>query len=202
MDIGFLQQTFEQQLLQTAQELEQQVDEEIKKLDQLDDDDIERIRQKRLDQLKQAHNQKQTWLQNGHGTYSYIQDQKEFFEAVKKSEKVVVHFFRPTTWRCQILDKHMTDLAAKHIETRFVKVDAEKSPFLVEQLKIQVIPTILLVVKSKVVDRIIGFEDLGSRDDFKTDVLARRLKSVIRYDGNVYEDAKKKEENEDFDPFE
>jgi len=109
---------------------------------------------------------------------------------------------RPTTWRCQIVDKHLTELSQKHVETRFVKINAEKSPFLTERLSITVLPAILIINKGTVVDKVIGFDELGGEDDFKTNVLALRLKSAIRYDGNSYEDAKTKTFDEDYDIFE
>lgn len=44
----------------------------------------------------------------------------------------------------QVMDKHLNILAKQHIETRFVKLNAEKSPFLAEKLKIIVLPTLAL----------------------------------------------------------
>lgn len=50
----------------------------------------------------------------------------------------------------------MDILAKKHIETRFIKVQAEKSPFLAERLKIVVLPTLALIKKAKVDDYVVG----------------------------------------------
>lgn len=36
----------------------------------------------------------------------------------------------------QVVDEHMTRLAEEHMETRFLKIDAERSPFLVERLRL------------------------------------------------------------------
>jgi hypothetical protein len=55
---------------------------------------------------------------------------------------MVVHFFRGVTPRCQIVDAHLYKLASTHLETRFVKIDAEKNPFLVERLGVIIMPTI------------------------------------------------------------
>ena len=59
--------------------------------------------------------------------------------------QVVIHFYRPSTLRCQIVDRHLETLAAGHLETRFLKINAEKCPFLVEKLRIIMLPTILCV---------------------------------------------------------
>ena len=41
--------------------------------------------------------------------------------------------------------------------------------------QIRVLPTVLCFVDGKVVDRIVGFEELGGIDDFKTGALEKRL---------------------------
>lgn len=55
----------------------------------------------------------------------------------------------------QVVDKHLSILAKKHIETRFIKIHAEKSPFLAEKLKIVVLPTIALIKNAKVDDYVV-----------------------------------------------
>src|SRR5262249_21994907 len=55
----------------------------------------------------------------------------------------------------QVLDKHLSILAKQHIETRFVKIHAEKSPFLTERLKIVVLPTLALIKNAKVDDYVV-----------------------------------------------
>lgn len=52
----------------------------------------------------------------------------------------------------------------------------------------------VLILNGKVVDKVIGFDEIGGRDDFKTIALATRIKQVIQLKGNVYKDAKQKEE--------
>ena len=66
------------------------------------------------------------------------------------------------------MDKHLAILSKIHFETKFVKIDAEKSPFLTERLKIFMLPTLALIKKEKTVDYVVGFDDLGGSDDFKT----------------------------------
>jgi hypothetical protein len=118
-------------------------------------------------------------------SYSELSDTKEFFEAAKKSSRMVVHFYRSVTPRCVIVDGHMHKLAAKHLETRFVKIDAEKSPYLVEKLGIILMPTIVLVKDGKTEHAIHGFDEMGGVDDFTTldfeYVLANH--GVIHFDG-------------------
>ena len=47
----------------------------------------------------------------------------------------------------------------------------EKSPFLVERLKVWMLPTLALIRKEQTVDYVVGFDDLGGKDDFTTEVL-------------------------------
>lgn len=49
----------------------------------------------------------------------------------------------------------MSVLAKQHMETRFVKIQAEKSPFLAEKLKIMVLPTLALIKNAKVDDYVV-----------------------------------------------
>lgn len=82
---------------------------------------------------------------------------------------------------------HMQILAKKHIEAKFCKINAEKSPFLTQRLRVKVIPTIVLVKDSKTKDFIVGFTDLGNRDDFNTDTFEWRIaqSGAIEYNVNI-----------------
>ena len=182
-----MQQAMEAQLVQAAQMVEAQLDSEIDRLEKLDEDDLETLRQKRLQALKRQQAQKQEWLAQGHGQYEEIPEEKEFFEICKKNTRVACHFFRESTFRCKIIDKHMAELAPKHLETKFCKINAEKCPFLTERLKIKVLPTVCLAKDSKTVDWIIGFGDLGGVDDFPTVMLEWRMghKDIVHYSGDL-----------------
>lgn len=124
---------------------------------------------------------------SGHGTYTELQDEKEFFEATRKSANLAIHFYRDSTFRCKILDKHMEVLAKQHMECRFMKIDAERSKFLVERLKIKTIPTIALVKDHRTCDYIVGFADLGNTDDFDTAMLEWRIAkaNILTYNGDL-----------------
>lgn len=56
----------------------------------------------------------------------------------------------------QVVDKHLSILAKQHVETRFVKVHAEKAPFLTEKLRIVVLPTLAIVKNAKVEDYVVS----------------------------------------------
>jgi hypothetical protein len=56
-----------------------------------------------------------------------------------------------------------------------MQINAEKSPFLTEKLKIWKLPTLALIKNEKVEDYVVGFDAVGGRDDFETEVLATHL---------------------------
>lgn len=179
-----------QQLMAAASVMEEQLDAEISKLDKmekLEEDDLEELRKQRIANMKKAQEQKAEWLRNGHGEYSEIPEEKEFFNVTKNSDRVVVHFYRDETFRCKIFDKHLRLIAAKHVETRFVKINAEKCPFLTDRLRIKVIPTLALIKDAKTKDYIVGFADLGNNDEFSTEMLEWRLarSDIINYSGDL-----------------
>lgn len=166
---------------------EKKVDAAIKEMDNMTEDDFAALRAKRLEDLKKKQGMMAEWKRKGHGSYQEISDQQDFFNETKTNDRIVCHFFRPTTWRCEIVDKHLTLLAPKHMETRFVKINAEKCPFLVERLNIVVMPTIIMCKNNETVDRVEGFDQLGGNDDFTTETLEKRLafQQIIDYDGDI-----------------
>ena len=112
---------------------------------------MERIKQRRLQQMKKAQEQRARWKADGHGEYREIMGEKEFFKEMKGVERMVAHFYREN-WPCKVMDKHLDLLAKKHLETKFVKVHAEKFPYLTEKLQIWMLPTLALIRKEKVID--------------------------------------------------
>jgi len=99
----------------------------------------------------------------------------EFLDTMLKNKKVICHFYHKDFERCKIMEKHLEIIALTHGETVFVRIDAEKTPFFTTKLNIKVLPTVVLFNDGKAYDRIIGFDELGLKDDFPTINLTRRL---------------------------
>lgn len=165
----------EQQLLRAAEAIEAAVDDELQRVDQLDDDDLTAIRNKRRKQLQEMAKRRDGWVAKGHGSYHEITDPKHFYECIKASERVLVHFRRGATARCAIIDGHLQKIARGHFETRFCSVDVEKIPGLPQQFQVTMLPTMMLVEGGKTFASIIGFEDFGNTDDFSTDDVCKVL---------------------------
>lgn len=47
-----------------------------------------------------------------------------------------------------------------------------------EKLKVWMLPTLALIKHEKTVDYVVGFDELGGKDDFPTEALAERLARV------------------------
>ena len=192
MDLGFgkknqiIGDALAKQFDKSAKVQEQAINEEISKYDALlhaGDSTLEQIRERRLVQMKKAQEQKQKWKAAGHGVYSAIGEgqngedsAKEFFDASKASERLVVHFHRPSTRICDVFHAHLEKVAARHLETRFIKINVDQvsedgasgsgAAYLVEKLGIIVMPTILIIKDRKAVHHIRGFDELGGTEDF------------------------------------
>ncbi|CAI5740844.1 unnamed protein product [Hyaloperonospora brassicae] len=172
-------------VLETLEQKDKQLDETIKKLDKADDDELERLREKRLQALQQTRRKAQELRARGHGTYATISDTHEFFDTMKHSDKVVVHFFTPANAFCQLVDGHLARLAPHHAETRFARINAEKAEFLVDKLGVWMIPCLALVHKQKVEKMVQGLDELGGTDKFSTAFLAHYLSrhGMLTYEG-------------------
>ncbi|GAB6020298.1 Thioredoxin domain-containing protein 9 [Chamberlinius hualienensis] len=177
----------EEKLATAAKIVEDQIDAEMEQLEKMDSKELENLRRRRIEEMKKQSSKRQEWLTKGHGEFSEISNEKEFFNICKDSENVVCHFHRDSTFRCKIVDKHLSLLAKKHVEARFIKLSVDKAPFLVERLKIKVLPTIVLVKDAKTKDYIVGFDDLGGHDEFSTEMLEWRIakSGVIDYSGDL-----------------
>ena len=141
-----------------------------------DDDDasLRNIRDQRIAEMKRAHQQHQENMMAGHGQYQEITEE-QFLPTVTKTKFVVVHFFHKDFERCKIMDHHLLQIARGHVETKFCKIDAEKCPFFVAKLQIQMLPTVICFMDGVAFDRIVGFEELGGQDEFPTLLLTRRF---------------------------
>ncbi|OAX44538.1 thioredoxin-like protein [Rhizopogon vinicolor AM-OR11-026] len=113
--------------------------------------------------------------ENAHGRYMEITNEKEAIRISASESRCVIHFYHTNFRRCEIMDKHLAQLAPKYFATRFIRVFVENVPWLVEKLAIQVLPCLMCFVDGVSKDRLIGFEELGNNDVFETAVLELRL---------------------------
>ena len=197
MDLGFgssnqiLGDAVATNILRSTAAQERAITSEISKYDALldaNDSELEKLREKRLRQMKLAADQRSKWIENGHGAYDELQGHdiaKAFFEIAKRSDRVVIHFHRPTTRCCDVFHRALEELAIKHPETKFVKINVEAcedvresgssvagTKYLVDKLGIVVMPTLLFVTDRKACCQLRGFDELGGNEEFSVNELA------------------------------
>mmetsp|Transcript_86586 Transcript_86586/g.244796 ORF Transcript_86586/g.244796 Transcript_86586/m.244796 type:complete len:366 (-) Transcript_86586:2264-3361(-) len=176
---------------------EQDEDSDAEWLDELEDSkdqDLMKLREQRIAQMKVEHELMLANKRKGHGELTEIV-QDEFLPSVMGSKRTVCHFYHKDFERCKIMDMHLTNLAAVHVETKFVKINAEKCPFFTHKLDVQILPTVICFFEgiTKPGQRQIGFMGLngekqfdstgreveqGDGDDFPTERLAAKLGEI------------------------
>ncbi|KAL3445185.1 thioredoxin-like protein [Aspergillus insuetus] len=112
--------------------------------------------------------------------YPTIKSDQALLDFTTEINRCVIHFAHPDFARCATMDEHIKALAARHQDVRFARVDVRETPFVVEKLKIKVLPCVIGFLEGVGVERVVGFEGLGSRgsdgaDGFSTATLEMRL---------------------------
>ena len=149
--------------------------------DELSDEDISSGEEELMGSMREKIAEqialKQRELANKEITGVYLEkSEKEFFSLIEnKRERIVCHFYHPDFERCRILDNHLARIAYKHLETLFIKINATTCPFLVQKLKLKVLPVIYYFENGVAKDTLVGFEELGGEDGFGEHELSRRL---------------------------
>ncbi|BDA51026.1 Thioredoxin domain-containing protein 9 [Coccomyxa sp. Obi] len=142
--------------------------------DLLDDPELERLHAERLAAMQKEAEKRMILQRKGHGELQEVQE-GDFLEVVTTSPRVVCHFFHRDFERCKIIDKHLTVLARKYFDTRFIKLSAPDAPFFTVKLNVKVLPCVVLFSGGVAVDRTVGFDEFGAKDDFSTESVERRL---------------------------
>lgn len=167
-------------------------DDEDALIAELEDDNhdpsLDALREKRLEQLhaeiSRAKSLKET---PGHGTYQEIKDEKQLMDITTSTSRCIVHFMKPDFARCRTMDARLEVLAERHFEVRFLSINVENAPFLVVKLGIQVLPVVVCFKDAVGVDRVVGFEGVGRREDEITvaELEGRLLGSGVLVRGKV-----------------
>ena len=148
---------------------------------------LEEIRVHRLEQLRQEQLRNMELKSRGHGDYRTI-SQDEFLpetttcasagalvsSSLSKSsspEWVVVHFFHDEFMKCKVMDHHLKIVAEKHLECKFLRIEAQKAPFFCTKLKVVTLPTVLVLQNGIVVNRLVGFEGIADGNEWPTRLL-------------------------------
>jgi len=149
---------------------------QVEKEDEFDEDEfgddnlLQELQQKRLSELQKKYALEKQFHAQGHGEYREITEE-EFLKEVCGSQWVVVHFYHPEFFRCKIVDKHLKIIAQKHLSCKWLTLNVEKAPFFVTKLAIQMLPTVIVFKDGVVSDQFSGFDEMGGKDEFRTEVM-------------------------------
>ncbi|GFE53876.1 single stranded G-strand telomeric DNA-binding [Babesia ovis] len=132
-------------LLEKEREVEEELDNirhiESKLSHLRDDDTLERFREARLQKLKETNAKRMQYMNDGYCKLIDVDSDSQFFDVCRNTKYVVAHFYRPTTVRSQYLDGKMHELCLTYFNTKFIRVNVEKTPFLCERFNIWCLPT-------------------------------------------------------------
>merc|ERR1740123_2850434 len=145
------------------------------KLSTMDEEDLEELRAKRLEDIWKKQVQRSKWLANNHGRIHELSDQKLFFENVKSTKHVICLFYSKTSKWTQILQDHLTLIAQKHLECKFIQIEAQHAPFLIERLNIWMMPTLVLAKDNKVSTQLRGLDWVAPNGKFDTIAMEQKL---------------------------
>ncbi|AMD19030.1 HBR129Wp [Eremothecium sinecaudum] len=158
---------------------EESIDEMFAALED-DTEFLTRYREERIEQLS-AHIKeiKRNTGDSDYGLVNTIDNEGELIRLSTSSDRVVIHFFIGSFNRCKIMDHKLAALAKHHLRTKFLRINAECCPFLVNKIGIKVLPFTIAYVNGVEKCRIVGFEGLGGNQphDFSLKALERLLKA-------------------------
>merc|ERR1712230_173925 len=147
--------------------------------------------------MKKKAEQQQGNIANGHGKLTKISDQQEFFGAAKNSDRLVCVFTRNSNKYGKAMLEHMELLSAKHLEARFLWVDAENAPFLTDRLNIYMLPTIVCIKDNKVHKQHNGLNEIDGSGKYTSGMLEFLLQcDDMLDDAPLYEQEVQEEEEE------
>ncbi|KAL4806008.1 thioredoxin-like protein [Aspergillus unguis] len=151
----------------------------------LEEEDDTGYRSHRIEQLnaefatsQKPHHQRTTLVEDS--LLPTLKSDQALLDFTTQTQRCVIHFAHPDFARCATMDEHIRTLAARHQDVRFARVDVRETPFVVEKLKIRVLPCVIGFNDGVAVERVLGFEGLGiggsdGLEGFSTATLEKRL---------------------------
>ncbi len=163
-------------------------DEEFDTLLNDDNNELQALREARISQLKQEQSLRAQHFSLGHGSLRTITQDEFLPECTGYSKFVIVHYYHDDFERCKIMDYHLKIIAPEQLEAKFLRIDAAKTPFFVNKLRIQTLPALLVFENGKEIGRLTGFDGLAmdkkKPDEWHTGRLQEWIASVgaIQYE--------------------
>ncbi|KAJ5953439.1 hypothetical protein N7454_000335 [Penicillium verhagenii] len=142
--------------------------------------------------------------------YPTLTSDQSVLDFTTSTTRCIVHFAHDDFARCATMDARLEELAGRHYEVKFARVDVRKTPFLAEKLSIRVLPCVIGFKDGVGVERVVGFEGLGAggtngtEAGFSVAVLEKRLlyKGVLvqaKFTANDEDEDEHQSEDEGYD---
>ncbi|UKJ90835.2 hypothetical protein MACJ_001770 [Theileria orientalis] len=128
----------------------------------------------KLKRLRNIYEKRREYLDRGAGNLDIVTEEKELINITKDNPRVICHFYEEEFERCNLLDRLLTSLASRFLDTKFVKIKATNAPFFTDRIGIKVLPTLLTLIEGNIAKIYVGFEELG-RDNINLSTLRSTL---------------------------
>ncbi|SCU96816.1 LAFA_0G08262g1_1 [Lachancea sp. 'fantastica'] len=154
------------------------LDEILEELDYNEDNEfLQQYREQRLQQIATDMRKiKGNVESENYGQLTTVENENEIMRLTTNTDQVVIHFGLESFRKCRVMDSKLSQLASKHLLTKFLRVSVDKCPFLVSKLQVQVLPFVVAYKNGVERTRIVGFAQLGNQpDDFDVSVLENVL---------------------------
>lgn len=83
-------------------------------------------------------------------------DENDFNAIIKNKKSAVVEFSAKWCSACKLTEPVVSDVALKHPDIIFSKIDVAKNPGLASKMGVMSLPNIFIIKKGKIADQIIG----------------------------------------------
>lgn len=151
-------------------------------LDDIDNDSdfLEQYREKRMQQISDHLKLvDKNVREQGYGKLETLEDEAQLMNLSSKCSTLIVHLMLDKFDKCQYMNEKLAILARKYLTTKFVKINVENCPFLVQKLKVKVLPFVIGYHEGRERLRSIGFAKLGNDPSgFPIGKLERLLKDT------------------------
>lgn len=146
---------------------------------------MDKYREQRIQEIHNHFKVLNKRKQEGFGRLTEIANESELMKLTNKIERVVIHFELEKFQKCLYMNDKLDQLSKKYLKTKFYKISVEKAPFLVDKLKIKVLPFVICYINGNEAERIIGFSKMGNDPNgFDTS----RLENVLLKAGVITRD--------------
>lgn len=150
--------------------------EELELEDSQNDLFMNKYREQRLQEIHDHFTEVNKKKQEGFGQLNEITEESELMKLTTKNVRVVIHFQLEKFPKCLYMNDKLEQLSKKYVKTKFYKISVENAPFLVDKLKIKVLPFVICYINGSEAERIIGFSKMGNNaNEFRTSQLENVL---------------------------